>query len=120
METIFITLIFVIILFQVISAVREMKSDNKEKAFTKSSIHLLIAVFFSILLSIGIALKAEIPASSGHGGFLYIIAPLIFGILIFVIYLAFLRISPEWKLFSGLISILMNIGIGFYFMFTDL
>jgi len=107
------------ILFQVASAVKEIKTDNKEKSFTSTSIHLLIAVFMSIILSVAIALNAEIPASSGHGGFINIIGPGIYGLIVLVLYLVFLRIWPEWKFLFGLVCIITNISIGFYFMLTD-
>ena len=114
-----IVIILFAIIFQVVSAVKEMKADIKESAYTKLSIHLLIAVFMSVLLSISIALNADIPASSGHGGFIYILGPGAIGIIVLVLYLLLLPIWPQKKVILGLNSILINIIIGFYFMFTD-
>ena len=115
----FIALILIFIISPVILAGRYFNDVDKEKPFTSVSLQLLFAVFMSILLAVAIALNADIPASSGHGGLIYIIGPSLFGLFVFILYLASLGIRPKLKFVLGLVSILINISIGFYYMLTD-
>jgi hypothetical protein len=119
MELFFIAIILFSLVFQIVSAYRAIKDDEKNKAFSLVSIHLLIAVFISIILSAIIGFHADFLPSSGHGGFIHIIGPGIFGLIVFFTYLILLRIFPNSKFILGLVSILINISIGFYFLTTD-
>ena len=121
MEYIFYVIIIIFILIPIISAGVDLKNNviELDKAFTSASTKIIFAVFLSIVLSVAIALNAYISASSGHGGFIYIIGPCAFGIIVLILYLASLGIRPKWKFVLGLLSILLNICIGFYFMFTN-
>ena len=117
MEHIFYAIIIIFILIPIISARSDLKNNDMEldKAFTSASTKIIFAVFLSIVLSVAIALNYSISASQGHGGFIYILGPCAFGIIVLILYLASLGIRPKWKFVLGLI----NICIGFYFMFTD-
>ena len=94
------------------------QEEEIEKAYTETSIKYLISIFFSIVASIAIALRADIPASSGHGGFIYIIGPGFIGILVMLIYMGSLSMFPEKKVKFGIIAILVNLVVGIYFMFS--
>jgi len=96
------------------------KEEEIDKAYTETSIKYLISVFFSIVASIAIALKADISASSGHGGFIYIIGPGFIGILVMLVYMGSLSMFPEKKVKFGIIAILVNLGVGIYFMFNGI
>tara|TARA_R100000935_G_scaffold6226_1_gene13684 strand:- start:343 stop:711 length:369 start_codon:yes stop_codon:yes gene_type:complete len=121
MEYIFYIIITTFILIPIISAREDLKNNDIElnKAFNSASIKLIFALLLSVFLSVAIALNANIPASSGHGGFIYILGPFIFGIIILILYIAFLIICPKRKFILGIISTIVNICTGFYFMFSD-
>jgi hypothetical protein len=89
---------------------------EQKKVFTQVNLKFLVAIFFSIFVSIWIALKADMPDSIGFGGFIYIIGPGLIGLFIMILYLIFSMIKPKWKIILGILSILLNIGIGFYYM----
>ncbi|MDO1500946.1 hypothetical protein Q2T40_12470 [Winogradskyella maritima] len=103
------------ILYPIFSAKAQLDKDNKEKPYTTVTILMAMAIFLSIILSIAIALNADMPASIGHGGFMYIIGPGFYGILVLILYLVSVGVRPEWKFVSGLACILINISIGFYY-----
>ena len=92
------------------------KEEKIDKAYTETSIKYLISIFFSIIASIAIAWEADIPASSGHGGFILIFGPGIMGILVMLVYIVSLSVFPAKKVILGIISILINLGVGAYFM----
>lgn len=73
------------------------------------------SVVMSTLLSIIIALNANISPSSGHGGFIYIFGPGVSGIAIVTLHVVFVKIIPKLKFTLGLISIYINIAVGFMF-----
>jgi hypothetical protein len=106
---IFVTLIVLI-------ALSDKKKSERDKAFTETSIKFLIGVFFSGLASIIIALNADMPDNIGFGGFIYIIGPGVGGLLILYAYLISLWLYPKQKLKLGIISITLNIAVGFIFM----
>ena len=95
------------------------KYHKVERIFNEISITYLILIFISILFSITIALQADISDSSGHGGLIYIIGPGLLGLLIIIFYLISLFISPKSNTILGITSIVINIIIGFIFMFTE-
>ena len=115
-----IILLLVIVIAPLIIQKLKWKKEEEEKgkAYTETSIKYLISIFFSIIASIAIALKADISPSSGHGGFLYIIGPGLIGILIMIVYMASLSTFPKKKEMFGIIAILINLGVGIYFMLS--
>lgn len=94
---------------------KNMKAEDN-KTFSQVNLKFLVAIFFSIFISIWIALKADKPDSIGFGGFIYIIGPGLIGVFTMILYLIFSMIKPKWKIILGILSILFNIGIGFYYM----
>ena len=115
-----IIILLIIIIAPLIIHKLKWKTEEEEfqKSYTETSIKYMISIFFSIVASITIALKADIPASSGHGGFIYFIGPGIIGILVMFAYIGSLSLFPEKKVKFGIISILVNLGVGIYFMFN--
>jgi uncharacterized Tic20 family protein len=116
-----IIIILVIIIAPLIIHKFKWKKEEEEigKAYTETSIKYLISIFFSIVASIAIALKADISPSSGHGAYIYIIGPGFFGALVMIVYMVSLSIFPEKKVIFGIIAILVNLGIGVYFIFSS-
>ena len=115
-----ILILLVIIIAPLLIQKYKWKKEEEEigKAYTETSIKYLISIFFSIVASIAIAWEADFPASSGHGGFIYLIGPGIIGIIVMLIYLGSLTTFPEKKVIFGIVAILVNLGIGIYFMFS--
>ncbi|PKQ45507.1 hypothetical protein [Confluentibacter flavum] len=115
-----ITILLVIIIAPLVIQKIKWKEDEEkiEEAYTETSIKYIISIFFSIVASTVIALKANIPASSGHGGFIYIIGPGFLGILVLIAYLVCLSTFPEKKVIIGITAILINLSIGIWFMFS--
>ena len=107
------------ILILVYAATKAESNDEKEKVFNSVSLKLIFAIILSIILSIAIALNADIPDSIGHGGFTYIIAPAIFGFVILSLYSLAIVLRPKRKFTFGLLSIILNIVIGLYYMISD-
>ncbi|TRO66808.1 hypothetical protein [Christiangramia sabulilitoris] len=97
----------------------DKKLGEQDKALTDSSIKLLTFTFLSIIASVIISLQADIPASSGHGGFIYIIIPVISGVAILFLYLISLTIKPRKKIILGVLSIVLNIITGIICSITD-
>ena len=120
MKTLFILLIFlVIIIYTIFKRNKNLEEKEKEKSFTELSIKFLIIVFFSIIASIIISLEKEIPASSGHGAFVYIIIPGMVGILVFFVYIISLTIEPKRKILFGIISVMLNLAVGIVCSMTE-
>ena len=114
------TLLIVIIFPLTVHHFKWKKEKEKiEKTFTETSIKYIISIFLSIPTSIAIALKADISPSSNHGGFIYIIGPAIFGIIVLLGYISSLPFFPKKKIIFGILSILINLGVGIYFMLSD-
>ncbi|WP_228853490.1 hypothetical protein [Aegicerativicinus sediminis] len=120
MKFIFIGLIFIVILYSIILAKNQLLEDNKTKPFTSVSALMLMAIIISIFLSTTIALNAEISASSGHGGFIYIIYPSLYGIIILMGYLVSLGLIPKWKYALGISCVLLNIVIGLIYALIEI
>lgn len=118
MQYIFIGVILVFLLYAIFSAKSQLIEDNEKKAFTSVTGLMSIAILFSILLSVIIALNADMPADIGYGGFEYIFGPGIFGILILILYLIAVGVKPNLKFIIGIISALINLGIGFFYFFN--
>ena len=97
----------------------DKKLEEKEKALTDSSIKLLFFTFLSIIASVIISLQADIEPSFGHGGFIYIIIPIMVGVPILFLYLISLTIKPSKKIILGVISIVLNILTGIICSMTD-
>ena len=112
MNYIFIGILLIFILYPILSAKEQLTDDNKNKPYTSVTTLMGIAVFISIILSIVIALNADMPASIGHGGFMYIIGPGFYGILVLILYSVSVGVRPDWKFISGLVCVLINISIG--------
>ena len=93
--------------------------NKKDKAFDEISSTFLVLIFLSIIVSIWIALQADMPGSIGHGGFFYIIYPGIIGIAILLLYLVSLFIIPKWKTVLGWTCILINLITGICFMHIE-
>lgn len=89
---------------------------SSEKRFTQINIKFLVAMLFSILVSVIIALQADMPDSIGFGGFTYIIEPALIGLLSMLFYSIFSIRIPSKKIILGVIGIVFNICIGFYYM----
>ena len=113
-------LIFVFIAIIIASATKDRREQKEHKAITEVSIKLIFGIVLSIILSVLIALNADISPSAGHGGFLYIIGPGIIGSIILIFYLISLGFKPELKYSVGLISILSNILVGIFYMFSSI
>ena len=96
------------------------EKEEIDKAYTETSIKYLISIFFSIVASIAIAWEADIPASSGHGGLILIFGPGFMGILVMFVYIVSLSSFPEKKVIFGIIAILINLGVGTYFMINGI
>ncbi len=109
----------VVVAILIISAQKHAQDEEITRSFTDSSYQILFAILLSIILSVSIALQADIPASSGHGGFVYIIIPSICGIGVLIGYFISLFALPKKKLLMGLIGILINICVGIIVMNTD-
>tara|TARA_R110002051_G_scaffold78683_1_gene142294 strand:+ start:1250 stop:1552 length:303 start_codon:yes stop_codon:yes gene_type:complete len=90
--------------------------ENNEKPFTEISYTFLVLIFISIIASISIAMMADMPDSIGFGGFVYLIGPLLIGIVILVLYISMLFFKPKWKTILGTVAIIINICVGLYFM----
>ena len=73
------------------------------------------AILISILFSIAISLRADIPSSSNHGGFVYIIGPTIIGIVVLSFYLLALEYRPHQKFNLGLLAIFIILCGGVYY-----
>ncbi|RKS42532.1 hypothetical protein BC962_3257 [Gillisia mitskevichiae] len=97
----------------------DKKLEEKDKALNDLSIKFLIFIFLSIIASVIISLQADIPPSSGHGGFIYIIIPVITGVSILFLYLISLTIKPRKKIVLGIISIVVNILTGIICSITE-
>ncbi|WP_162623213.1 hypothetical protein [Confluentibacter sediminis] len=108
-------ILVVFILYPIISAKGQLNDDNKNKPYTSVTILMGMAIFISIILSIVIALNADMPASIGHGGFMYIIGPCFYGILVLILYLISVGVRPDWKFILGLVCVLINVCIGFIY-----
>lgn len=104
----------------IIHKLKWKEEEEIDKAYTETSIKYLISIFLSIIASITIALEADIPASSGHGGLILIFGPGIIGILVMFVYMGSLSIFPEKKVIFGIIAILINLGVGIYFMISGI
>lgn len=118
MMTLLIPIIFIGILIYTIST-NDEKIEEIEKSFTELSIKILIIVFLSIVASVVISLQKDIPASSGHGGFVYIIFPAMVGFLVFFLYIVSLKIEPKRKILFGIISVILNLATGFVCSVTE-
>jgi hypothetical protein len=117
LKYIFIGLLLVFLLYPIISAKTQLNDDNKKKALTSVTALMSLAIFMSIVFSVVIALNADMPASIGHGGFMYIIGPSFYGLLVLIFYLVSLGVRPDFKFALGIISILINLLIGcIYFL----
>lgn len=95
-----------------------MNTDKSTRRFDEISITFIILIIISIIFSISIALMADIPDSSGHGGFIYIIGPGFIGLVLLLIYLVFLGPKPQWKSIAGATIIIINLIVGLIFMNT--
>ncbi|MCR9263040.1 hypothetical protein [Flagellimonas pelagia] len=95
-----------------------MNLEKPVKSFDEVSITFIVLIFISIIFSISIALMADISASSGHGGLIYVIGPTLVGLLLIVIYLVVLITKPQWKYIFGTAFIIANLITGFIFMNT--
>ena len=109
----------IFVLYLIINAWSEVKNEEPTKRFTSVSYQLLFALVLSTIISITIALQADIPASSGHGGFVYIIVPALWGIGIFILYFISLLALPKHKFLLGLLGIMANVCVGLVVMGTD-
>lgn len=107
------------IAYLLISAWTDIKKEDIDRPFTSASYQLLFALILSVIASITIALHADIPDSSGHGGFVYLIMPAIYGLGILVLYIISLLVKPHTKFFLGVLAIVLNIGVGLIVMSTD-
>ena len=120
MKTLIIFIVFlVIIIFTIFKKNKNLEEKEKEKSFTELSIKFLIIVFFSIVASIIISFEKEIPASSGHGAFVYIIIPGMVGVLVFFVYIISLIIEPKRKILFGIISVMLNLLTGIICSMTE-
>jgi len=118
MITLLIPVIFFgVFIYMILTNDKEL--EEKNKAYTELSIKILIIVFFSIVASVVISLQKEIPASSGHGGFVYIIIPAMIGSLVFFLYLISLTIDPKRKISLGIISVMLNLVTGMICSITE-
>ncbi|MEM9076344.1 MAG: hypothetical protein AAGC43_04855 [Bacteroidota bacterium] len=95
-----------------------MNLEKPVKRFDEVSITFIVLIFISIIFSISIALMADIPASSGHGGLIYVIGPGFIGLLLIIAYLVVLITKPQWKYIFGTVFIVVNLVTGFIFMNT--
>ena len=105
------------VLYPIISAKSQLEDDNKHKPYTTVTTLMGVAIFLSIILSIVIALNADMPASIGFGGFMYIIGPGFYGILVLILYLIAVKERPDWKFISGLVCVFINVVIGLIYFF---
>ena len=110
-------LVFIIVI--IASASKDRRELKMNKAITEVSIKLIFGIVLSIILSVIIALNADIPPSAGHGGFVLIIGPGVIGLIVLLSFLIFLGIRPQKKYVLGLISIILNLVIGFYYMLSS-
>lgn len=104
------------ILIIVFSSAKDRQEEKSEKALTSVSIKLIFGIFLSIILSVVIALNADTPPSSGHGGLVLIIGPGAIGLIVLLLYLISLGFKPQKKYILGLTSIFLNVLTGFYYM----
>jgi len=86
------------VIYPVISAKIQLKKTDDGKAFTSVTAIMSIAIVMSTLLSIVIALQAEMPPSIGFGGFYYIFGPGILGIIVLVFYFIGIQTSKEIRI----------------------
>jgi len=107
------------ILIIIFSSAKDRQEDKKQKAITDVSIKLIFGIFLSIILSVLIAVNADIPPSAGHGFYIWIIGPGLMGLMILLFYLTSLIVKPQQKYILGLTSIFLNVFIGFYFMLSS-
>ncbi|MCK0109344.1 hypothetical protein MWU58_08565 [Flavobacteriaceae bacterium S0825] len=118
MNYLLIGIILIFLFYAILSAKNQLIEDNRKKAFTSVTALMSFAIFISIILSVVIALNADMPQSIGYGGFDYIIRPSIFGILVLILYLSSVGAKPNLKFTLGLVSILINVCIGLVFLFN--
>lgn len=111
--------LFILVVVLIISAWKHVRDEKVVKAFTAASFELLLAMFLSTIISVAIALEADIPDSSGHGGFIYIIIPAISGIGFLTLYLISLLAIPSQKFLLGVLGVILNICVGIIVLNTD-
>ncbi|NAS13688.1 hypothetical protein [Poritiphilus flavus] len=93
-----------------------MNTKQPPKSFDEVSMTFIALIFISIILSISIALMADISPSSGHGGFIYIIIPGLIGLLSLLVYVVLIAIKPRFKYIFGIAFILANLIAGYVMM----
>ena len=114
---IFFSVLIAFLLYPIVSAKAQLSDDKKNKPFTSVTTLMGIAVFISIIISISISSNADMSSDIGYGGFFYIIEPALLGILVLLIYLIGIKARPDWKFTFGNICIIINVIIGFVYLF---
>jgi len=98
--------------FLFLYATGKLKDDNTTKAYTDVTAYLGAALFMSIISSVVIALQADMPASIGYGGFIYIIGPSAFGVAVLIVYFILVNFKPGLKFLLGLAGIVLILFFG--------
>tara|TARA_R110000796_G_scaffold96719_1_gene202742 strand:- start:127979 stop:128341 length:363 start_codon:yes stop_codon:yes gene_type:complete len=94
------------------------KSSQEEKYLDDRTGKFMMGLLVSIIVSFGISLSADIPNSAGLGGLLWIVGPLISGVISVLVYLIALMISIKLKVYAGWVCIVFNLATGIYLFFS--
>jgi hypothetical protein len=94
------------------------KPTQEEKYFDDRNAKFIMAIMLSVIVSFAISMSADIPNGAGLGGLLWIVGPLISGVISVLVYLIALMISIKLKVYAGWACIILNLATGIYLFFS--